>query len=41
VDRHSSTISRDVRDHERFVKAAPGYATLVAQVAHAAMRIAP
>jgi REP element-mobilizing transposase RayT len=41
VDRHSSTISRDVRDHARFVKAAPEYATLVAQMAHAAMQALP
>ena len=38
VDRHGSTISRDVRDHARFVATLPGYATLVAQVAHAAMQ---
>ena len=38
VDRHSSTISRDARDHARLVNASPAYATLAAQVAHAAMQ---
>jgi hypothetical protein len=41
VDRHSSTISRDVRDHAQLVNATPEYATLVAWVAHAAMQAAP
>jgi REP element-mobilizing transposase RayT len=41
VDRHSATISRDIRDHARLVTAVPAYATLVAQVAHAAMQAAP
>jgi hypothetical protein len=38
VDRHSSTISRDARDHARLVSASSEYATLAAQVAHAAMQ---
>ena len=41
VDRHSSTISRDVRDHARLVEEAPEYATLIAQVTHAAMQATP
>jgi len=41
VDRHNATISRDVRDHARLVDTVPAYATLVAQVAHAAMQVTP
>jgi putative transposase len=41
VDRHGGTISRDVRDHLRFVNAVPGYASLAAQLAHAAMQAEP
>jgi REP element-mobilizing transposase RayT len=41
VDRHSATISRDVRDHARLLQAVPAYATLAAQVAHAAMQLTP
>jgi REP element-mobilizing transposase RayT len=41
VDRHSATISRDVRDHAQLVHAVPEYTALVAQVAHAAMQAAP
>jgi REP element-mobilizing transposase RayT len=41
LDRHGGTISRDVRDHARLVHAVPAYATLAAQVAHAAMQASP
>jgi hypothetical protein len=41
VDRHGGTISRDVRDHARLVEAVPDYATLAAEVTHAAMQASP
>lgn len=41
VGRHSSTISRDIRDHARLAAARPVYERLLAELAHAILAEAP
>ena len=41
LNRHGSTISRDVRDHARLLERDAAYATLTSRVAHAAMEAMP